>query len=152
MQKALEIINYFNPERLWLETPKYGLLPKQGFMANLPYWDVDYCQYGDGGLGNQLGFLAATTLPNFPLYYGVNFANLGAGRRHLRPLGWHWAATKARSYPIPAPIVEIASGLRSQEGKVRTVGNEKRVRFISPPSPLSAARRQEVGPEKETPG
>ena len=80
---------------------------------------MDYCQYGDSGLRKLTRFFGSNHLTQLSpvLCDGVNCANLGVGRRHLRPLGGHWAATKARIYPIPAPIVEIASGLRSQEGK-----------------------------------
>jgi site-specific DNA-cytosine methylase len=46
VQKALEIIQYFTPPVWYLENPQTGLLKAQPFMAHLPYYDVDYCQYG----------------------------------------------------------------------------------------------------------
>ena len=43
--KALEIINYFQPEVWYLENPQTGTLKNQLFMKDLPYYDVDYCMY-----------------------------------------------------------------------------------------------------------
>lgn len=44
--KTIEIIEYFNPERWFIENPQTGLLKDREFMWGLPYYDVDYCQYG----------------------------------------------------------------------------------------------------------
>ena len=43
--KTLEGIQYFQPKRWWLETPRYGELPKRPYMTGLPFRDVDYCQF-----------------------------------------------------------------------------------------------------------
>jgi len=47
--KALEIINYFNPEVWFLENPQTGRLKNRDIMKGLPYYDVDYCKYCDWG-------------------------------------------------------------------------------------------------------
>jgi hypothetical protein len=44
--KTIEIIEYFNPEYWFIENPQTGLLKEQDFMDFLPYYDIDYCQYG----------------------------------------------------------------------------------------------------------
>ena len=44
--KTLEIIEYFNPSRWFIENPETGKLKEQEVMAGLPFYDVDYCQYG----------------------------------------------------------------------------------------------------------
>jgi site-specific DNA-cytosine methylase len=46
VMKTIEIINYFQPRLWFMENPQTGLLKAQPFMSSLPYYDVDYCQYG----------------------------------------------------------------------------------------------------------
>ena len=46
VERALEIITYFNPERFFIENPQSGTLKDQPFMFELPFYDVDYCRYG----------------------------------------------------------------------------------------------------------
>lgn len=48
-EKALEIIAYLKPRRWWLENPRTGLLKSRPYMADIPFVDVDYCQYCDWG-------------------------------------------------------------------------------------------------------
>ena len=59
VQKTLDIVQYFQPQKWWLETPRFGLLPKQPFMSNFPFWDVDYRQFGLQGSTNKPGSTAA---------------------------------------------------------------------------------------------
>ena len=130
-------------------------------MATLPYWDVDYCQFGWGGFKKPTRFFGSNHLYKLSpvLCDGVNCENLGEGRRHIRPLGGHGgSATKALTYPIPEPIVELASGLRFQEGCVRGVGRgDKRVRFSLPPTihptapPLETPKEQFQAEELKPP-
>ncbi len=47
--KALEIIFWFKPRAWWIENPKTGYLKSRDFMQNIPYIDVDYCQFADWG-------------------------------------------------------------------------------------------------------
>jgi hypothetical protein len=44
--KTIEIIEYFNPSKWFIENPQTGLLKEQEVVAGLPFYDVDYCQYG----------------------------------------------------------------------------------------------------------
>lgn len=44
--KTIEIIEYFNPSKWYIENPQTGLLKEQEVVAGLPFYDVDYCQYG----------------------------------------------------------------------------------------------------------
>ena len=46
---ALEIIRYFNPKVWLLENPRGGHLKDRSFMSDLPFVDVDYCQFSDWG-------------------------------------------------------------------------------------------------------
>jgi hypothetical protein len=140
VQKTLQIIEYFQPERWWLETPRYGLLTKQKFMAAYPSWDVDYCQFGSQGFQKPTRFYGSKHLSQIPpALCDENCPNLGLGRKHLRPLGGHQgAATKRLTYTIPLPVVEIACGFETFLGKVNAVKDatqgKKMVRFSMPPS------------------
>ena len=49
VQRTLEIIEYFNPTKWFIENPQTGLLKDREFMLGLPYVDIDYCMYCDWG-------------------------------------------------------------------------------------------------------
>ena len=42
----METIDHSRPERYLVENAQTGVLKDQGFMAALPYKDVDKCKYG----------------------------------------------------------------------------------------------------------
>lgn len=46
VKRTLEIIEYFKPTVWFMENPQTGLLKKQDVVKNIPFYDVDYCQYG----------------------------------------------------------------------------------------------------------
>ena len=46
VQRALEIIRYFNPRAWYIENPASGLLKTREFMHLLPCVEVSYCKYG----------------------------------------------------------------------------------------------------------
>ncbi len=47
LRKAQEIIEYFNPKFWFIENPKLSKINK--FLVDVPYYDVDYCQYCNWG-------------------------------------------------------------------------------------------------------
>ena len=49
IRKTLEIIDYFNPDFWFIENPQTGLLKSRAVMRDIPYIDVDYCQYSNWG-------------------------------------------------------------------------------------------------------
>ena len=49
VQKTLEIIQYFQPKKWFLENPRDGLLQKRPYMEGIPFIDVDYCQFSNWG-------------------------------------------------------------------------------------------------------
>jgi hypothetical protein len=46
VKRAIEIINYFNPERFFIENPQSGTLKDKEFMLGIPFIDMDYCRFG----------------------------------------------------------------------------------------------------------
>ena len=49
VQRTIEIIDYFKPDRWYIENPQTGLLKDRPFMLGIPFTDVDYCMYSDWG-------------------------------------------------------------------------------------------------------
>ena len=49
VRRTIEIIEYFNPDKWFIENPQTGLLKDREFMFGLPFIDVDYCMYSDWG-------------------------------------------------------------------------------------------------------
>ena len=82
VQRALEIIEHFEPRFWFLENPQTGLLKSRPFMSGLPYTDVDYCRYCDWGYRKR------TRIWNNSGYEGLLCLGAGrclnmGGRRHL---------------------------------------------------------------------
>jgi len=49
VKRTIEIIEYFNPTKFFIENPQTGLLKDRDFMLGIPFTDVDYCMYSDWG-------------------------------------------------------------------------------------------------------
>ena len=49
VKKTLEIIFYLNPNHWWIENPRTGWLKTRPFMRNLPFIDIDHCQFSEWG-------------------------------------------------------------------------------------------------------
>ena len=49
VEKTLEIIKYFNPEKWFMENPATGNLKNRDVVKDLLFYDVDYCMYSDWG-------------------------------------------------------------------------------------------------------
>ena len=47
--KTLEIIACFRPKIWWVENPRWGLLKSRKSMENIPFLDVDHCQFSGWG-------------------------------------------------------------------------------------------------------
>jgi site-specific DNA-cytosine methylase len=47
--RLFEIIDYFRPEKWFIENPQTGMLKNRPFMEGIPFYDVDYCRYADWG-------------------------------------------------------------------------------------------------------
>ena len=49
VRKTLEIIEYLQPQKWWIENPRNGYLRTRGILDKYPYVDIDYCQVSDWG-------------------------------------------------------------------------------------------------------
>lgn len=83
VQKTLDIIDYFDPDIWFLENPQSGSLKKQSLMADIPFCDVDYCQYGRyfrkrTRLWNNIGFTGKLCKYN---------CKYSKGTRHIYTIG-----------------------------------------------------------------
>jgi len=47
--RAIEIIEYFQPDMWFIENPQTGMLKYRPFMDCVTFYDVDYCCYSDWG-------------------------------------------------------------------------------------------------------
>jgi hypothetical protein len=47
--RTLEIVDFFKPKLWWLENPRSGILVRRAILSNIPFINVDYCQFSDWG-------------------------------------------------------------------------------------------------------
>ena len=84
--KVLEIIDYFNPIRWYIENPQTGLLKDREFMDGIPYYDVDYCQYSHWGYRKRTR-IWTTVLDFKPKVCTLTCPNrVGIGKPHKTPI------------------------------------------------------------------
>lgn len=117
--RTLEVIAYFQPKLWFIENPQTGLLKRQPFMARLPFFDVDYCQYG---FGYRKRTRVWTNLPFFEpkLCPGAGKCPQMVGRKHVRSCGngrccyTDRAVPLTEKYSVPEALVRklFASGAR----------------------------------------
>lgn len=146
VQKALEIVEYFEPQRWWMENPRYGLLPTREFMQGLPFVDVDYCQYSNWGYQKPTRIWGSEEVVRVRgrTCDGITCPNLveptqdpPEKRRHRVKLSSpHESVPTYQKYRIPEQLVRELGGLR-RRGKKK--GEEElksgRGRESSPPPP-----------------
>ena len=125
VKKTLEIIEYFQPEIWWLETPRNGLLARRDFMQSYPWVDCDHCQFEDLGYQKPTRFFGSKHLLSLKpvLCDGKSCPSLEAPEdcqakkrlRHRKSLGGNQGSAKKEvTYYIPPELVEYVSGLGPQ--------------------------------------
>ena len=62
--RVFEIIDYFKPEKWFIENPQTGMLKNRPFMELIPYYDVDYCCYSDWGYKKRTRIWTNITFDN----------------------------------------------------------------------------------------
>ena len=66
VRRTLEIIDFFNPKVWWVENPRYGLLSSRSFMKDIPFVDIDYCQFSDWGYMKPTRFWGSPSVVELP--------------------------------------------------------------------------------------
>jgi hypothetical protein len=119
VQKTIQILKYFKPERWWLENPRNGLLKKRPYMQGIPFADADYCQYTDWGYQKPTRFwgspdVAQLTTQNLRRQ---NLPKLGGRAQQIRntkaqnsAFGAHQNLSPYLKYRIPKGLVEELGG------------------------------------------
>jgi site-specific DNA-cytosine methylase len=93
VQKTLEIVGYFQPKLWWIENPRTGFLPKRPCIQNIPFINVDYCQFSNWGYQKPTRIWGSENLRNLSdkICDGKSCSNLISGngvmRRNKEQLG-----------------------------------------------------------------
>jgi site-specific DNA-cytosine methylase len=56
VKRTIEIIEYFNPDRFFIENPRSGTLKDREYMLGIPFIDLDYCRFSNWGYRKQTRF------------------------------------------------------------------------------------------------
>jgi hypothetical protein len=110
--KALEIIYYFKPKAWWLENPKTGLLKTRDFMSEIPFVDVDYCQFSDWGYQKPTRIWCSTNIARLQSLTCDNIScqcmeDTPLGRRHRERLGGNSIKfSTVKKYRVPENLID----------------------------------------------
>ena len=110
-QRTLDIIQYFNPTYFFIENPQTGKLKDQEMMYGIPFYDIDYCQYGKQYRKRTRIW---TNLANFipRLCPGAGVCTAMTGAKHKLSCGNGYAIYTERivnlheKYSIPSALLE----------------------------------------------
>ena len=128
--RVLEIVRYFSPKIWWIENPQTGHLKDRPMMQNLPFVDIDYCQFSDWGYRKPTRFWGCSSLGKLPSVKcpGKTCPNVvvdGESYRHKKKLGGNnmkfGTTQKGR---IPPNVIDYLL----QEGEYSKVARKKRPR------------------------
>jgi hypothetical protein len=111
VKKAIEIIEYFAPERFFIENPQTGSLKDRDYMLGIPFLDFDYCRFG-------FPYRKRTRIWTNMDGYDVLCTGSGScpqmiGKKHKNMIGnskykEYWLVKGKRleqRYSIPAPLI-----------------------------------------------
>lgn len=112
--RTLEIINYFNPKKWFMENPDTGRLKKRPFMQDLPFFVVDYCQYCDWGYRKRTRVW--TNVKDFDAKKcdKKNCKNM-IGKRHKVEVDK--LSEKIMKYRVPEKLIEDLMGIKNIKKK-----------------------------------
>jgi hypothetical protein len=110
VDKVREIIDYFNPRYWWIENPQTGLM--KSYILDLPFYDVDYCQYSNWGYQKRTRFWTnivrftpklcdKDTCPNVENY--KHKRDLGGAKKYKNK---DEGTTKHDRYRIPSKLID----------------------------------------------
>ena len=111
--RTMEIIEYFHPEIWWIENPRGGMLKHRPFMKNIPFLDVDYCQFSDWGYQKPTRLWCCERIANLPQRVcdpqicPNNVQAFSGGRRHRERLGGYQMKFSTRAkFRTPSTLVD----------------------------------------------
>ena len=128
--RVLEIVKYFQPKTWWIENPQTGLLKERPMMKDIPYVDIDYCQFSDWGYKKPTRFWGSNNIGKLPSVRcpGRQCKNVviqDDGYRHKEKLGGnHMKFGTALKGRIPARMVDYLL----QEGEFAKMTPRKNIR------------------------
>ena len=90
--RVLEIVQYLEPKIWWIENPRTGHLKNRPMMKNVPFVDIDYCQFSDWGYQKPTRFWGSPNLGKLahvrcPGKSCTNVEQVSEGIRHKEKLG-----------------------------------------------------------------
>lgn len=112
VKKTIEIIEYFNPERFYIENPQSGTLKEREYMIGLPYIDIDYCRFSDWGYKKRTRFWTTEDLHDV-LCQGCGICPNMEGKKHVCAIGnstykefWNVKGKRLEQrYAIPGDLI-----------------------------------------------
>jgi hypothetical protein len=84
--RTIEIIEYFNPSKFFIENPQSGSLKDRDYMLGLPFVDVDYCQFSDWGYRKRTRIWTSVQMTD-RLCGGSGVCSGMDGKRHKKAIG-----------------------------------------------------------------
>ena len=162
LEKTPEIIHYLRPKMWWIENPRTGYLKTRPIMDNIPFVDIDYCQFSDWGYQKPTRFWGSQNIVNRPSVTCdfQNCPNCIVGpfgrKRHIHRLGGYKQKFSTRQKGrIPEKIVEyLLKGLVDHprdHGKRKWVPKpgENLVELVEGPSKLVGGEPVDANSEKK---
>jgi site-specific DNA-cytosine methylase len=113
VKRTLEIIEYFKPDRFFIENPQSGLLKDREFMDGIPFYDFDYCSFSDWGYRKRTRIWTSVNGSD-RLCTGPGVCTNMVGKRHKNALGnatyqEYWVRglkRQAQRYAIPPRLIQ----------------------------------------------
>jgi hypothetical protein len=142
-KKALEIVEFLQPQKWWLENPRYGYLGKRDYMKPYPYIDVDYCQYTDWGYKKPTRIWGSPDILQVPAKRcdGKTCKNLDPnGGGHLVKLSNKHNIPAFKKFRIPEQLIQDLAGFHERLRQT-SQAQAAQQQPLQQPSPAQTARQ-----------
>lgn len=118
VKRTIEIIEYFNPQRFFMENPQTGLLKDREYMLGIPYVDMDYCRFSDWGYRKRTRFWTCEDLTSV-LCEGKGKCPYMEGNKHICAIGcagYNFVIGEGKTalqqrYSIPPALIQRLFGV-----------------------------------------
>jgi hypothetical protein len=103
LNKAKEIINYFQPKYYFIENPQSGRM--KNYMAEYPHYDIDYCMFSDFGYRKRTRIW--TNVTGFEALLCNKKCGNMIGNKHKHQIGCGGTQTTLKDrYRVPQRLIE----------------------------------------------